>query len=65
MFAKVALKRTKVVKADGGDLAYSYGVATVDYKADLRESFNYAFVYERQPDAMWNLVAVVFAPAER
>ena len=65
MFAKVTLKRTKVVKADGGDLAYSYGVAAIDYKADLRESFNYTFVYERQPDAMWNLVAVVFAPAER
>ena len=65
MFAKVTLKRTKVVKADGGDLAYTYGVAAIDYKADLRESFNYAFVYERQSDAMWNLVAIVFAPAER
>lgn len=65
MFAKVSLKRTKVVKADGGDLAYSYGVATIDYKADLRESFNYVFVYERQADAMWNLVSVVFATAER
>lgn len=65
MFAKVSLKRTKVFKADGGDLAYTYGVATIDYKADLRESFNYVFVYERQPDAMWNLVSVVFAPAER
>ncbi|MHA4893250.1 Cif family virulence factor [Pedobacter sp. PWIIR3] len=65
MFAKVSLKRTKVVKADGGDLAYTYGVAAIDYKADLRESFNYVFVYERQPDAMWNLIAMVFAPAER
>jgi len=65
MFAKVSLKRTKVVKADGGDLSYSYGVATIDYKADLRESFNYVFVYERQADAMWNLVSVVFATAER
>jgi len=65
MFAKVTLKRTKVVKADGGDLAYSYGVTAIDYKADLRESFNYVFVYERQPDAMWNLISVVFSPAER
>ncbi len=65
MFAKVSLKRTKVVKADGGDLAYTYGITAIDYKADLRESFNYVFVYERQPDAMWNLVAMVFSPAER
>ncbi|RZK82120.1 MAG: nuclear transport factor 2 family protein [Pedobacter sp.] len=65
MFGKVTLKRTKVKKADGGDLAYTYGVTAIDYKADLRESFNYVFVYERQPDAMWNLIAMVFAPAER
>lgn len=65
MFAKVSLKKTKVVKADGGDLAYTYGVATIDYKADLRESFHYVFIYERQPDAMWNLISMVFSPAER
>lgn len=65
MFSKVSFRRTKVVKADGGDLAYTYGITAVDYKADLRESFNYVFVYERQPDAMWNLIAMVFAPAER
>ena len=65
MFGKVIIKRTKVNKADGGDLAYTYGVTAIDYKADLRESFNYVFVYERQPDAMWNLIAMVFAPAER
>jgi hypothetical protein len=65
MMSKVSLKTTKVDKADGGDLAYTYGVATVDYKADLRESFNYVFIYERQADFNWNLVAMVFAPAER
>jgi len=65
MMSKVSLKTTKVDKADGGDLAYTYGVATVDYKADLRESFNYVFIYERQVDFNWNLVAMVFAPAER
>ncbi|TDQ07682.1 nuclear transport factor 2 family protein [Pedobacter metabolipauper] len=65
MFAKVALKTTKVDRADGGDLACSYGVATVDYKADLRESFNYVFVYESQADHTWNLIAMVFSPAVR
>ena len=65
MISKVALKTTKVDKADGGDLAYSYGVATVDYKADLRESFNYVFIYERQADHNWNLIATVFTPADR
>ncbi len=65
MISKVVLKTTKVDKADGGDLAYSYGVAAVDYKADLRESFNYVFIYERQADHNWNLIATVFTPAER
>lgn len=65
MMSKVSLKTTKVDKADGGDLAYTYGLATVDYKADLRESFNYVFIYERQADFNWNLIAMAFAPAER
>lgn len=65
MISKVSLKTTKVNKADGGDLAYSYGIATVDYRADLRESFNYVFIYERQPDHNWNIILQVFAPAER
>jgi uncharacterized protein DUF4440 len=65
MMSKVNLKTTRVNKADGGDFAYTYGVAAVDYKADLRESFNYVFVYERQADHNWNLIAMVFAPAER
>nr|WP_068891416.1 DUF4440 domain-containing protein [Pedobacter panaciterrae] len=65
MMSKVSLKTTKVDKADGGDLAYTYGVAAVDYKADLRESFNYVFIYERQADFNWNLIAMVFTPADR
>ncbi len=65
MISKATLKTTKVDKSDGGDLAYTYGVAALDYKADLRESFNYVFVYERQADHNWNLIAMVFAPAER
>ncbi|TKC07360.1 DUF4440 domain-containing protein [Pedobacter frigoris] len=65
MISKVALKTTKIDKADGGDFAYSYGVAAVDYKADLRESFNYVFVYERQADHNWNLISIVFTPADR
>jgi hypothetical protein len=65
MMSKVSLKTTKVDKADGGDLAYTYGIATVDYKTDLRESFNYVFIYERQADFNWNLITMVFTPAER
>jgi len=65
MVKNINLKTTKAVKALGGDLAYTYGVATIDYKAELRESFNYVFIYERQPDHNWNLIAQVFAPAER
>lgn len=65
MISKVNLKTTKVNKADGGDFAYTYGLATIDYKADLRESFNYVFVYERQADHNWNLIAMVFTAAER
>jgi ketosteroid isomerase-like protein len=65
MVSKVNLKTTKVGKADGGDLAYTYGVATIDYKADLRESFNYVFIYERQADHNWNIIVQAFTPAER
>lgn len=65
MVSKMALKTTKADRALGGDLAYTYGIATIDYKADLRESFNYVFIYERQADHNWNLIAQVFTPAER
>lgn len=65
MLSKATLRTTKVDKSDGGDLAATYGIAALDYKADLRESFNYVFVYERQADHNWNLIAMVFAPAER
>ncbi|KQR69879.1 nuclear transport factor 2 family protein [Pedobacter sp. Leaf176] len=65
MFSKINLKTTGVDKALGSDLAYTYGVATVDYKADLRESFNYVFVYEKAADASWNLIIQAFVPADR
>ncbi len=65
MVKNMILKTTKVDKALGGDMAYTYGVATIDYKADLRESFNYVFIYERQADHNWNLIMQVFTPAER
>ncbi|WP_316823574.1 DUF4440 domain-containing protein [Pedobacter gandavensis] len=65
MIKNMILKTTKVDKALGGDMAYTYGVATIDYKADLRESFNYVFIYERQADHNWNLIMQVFTPAER
>ncbi|RZM27678.1 MAG: nuclear transport factor 2 family protein [Pedobacter sp.] len=65
MVSKITLKTTKAEKAAGGDLAYTYGVATIDYKADLRESFNYVNVYERQVDHTWNLILQMYSPAER
>lgn len=65
LMSKVTLKTTAADRAAGGDLAYTYGVATVDYKTDLRESFNYVFIYERQPDFSWNLIQQIYTPAER
>ena len=65
MVSKMNLKTSKVEKALGGDLAYTSGLATIDYKADLRESFNYVFIYERQADHNWNLILQVYTPAER
>jgi ketosteroid isomerase-like protein len=65
MVSKIALKTTKAEKALGGDLAYTYGIATIDYKADLRESFNYVYIYERQADHNWNIILQIYTPAER
>lgn len=62
---KINLKTTQADKALGGDFAYTYGVATIDYKADLRESFHYVFIWERQADANWNIIAQIFTLAER
>jgi ketosteroid isomerase-like protein len=62
---KISFKTTVADKANGGDLAYTYGVATIDYRTDLRESFNYVFIYERQPDHNWNLIEQIYTPAER
>jgi ketosteroid isomerase-like protein len=65
MVSKMNIRTIDADKALGGDLAYTYGVATIDYKTDLRESFNYVFIYERQPDFNWNLIQQVYTPAER
>ena len=65
MIDKMSLKTVGADKAAGGDLAYTYGVATIDYRTDLRESFNYVFIYERQPDFNWNLIQQIYVPAER
>lgn len=62
---KINLKTTQADKALGGDFAYTYGLATIDYKADLRESFNYVFIWERQADATWNIITQIFTVAER
>lgn len=65
VISKISLKTTAADKAAGGDLAYTYGLATIDYRTDLRESFNYIFIYERQADHNWNLVQQIYTPAER
>jgi len=65
MVSKINLKTNGVDKSLGGDFAYTYGVATIDYKTDLRESFNYVFIYEKAADHSWNLIVQAFVPAER
>lgn len=65
MIDKISLKTTAADKALGGDLAYSYGLATIDYKNDLRESFNYLYIWELQPDFSWNLLVQLYTLAER
>ncbi|MET4082531.1 ketosteroid isomerase-like protein [Pedobacter sp. UYP30] len=62
---KITFKNAGVDKALGSDLAYTYGIATIDYKADLRESFNYVFVWQRSADFSWNLLVQAYVPAER
>lgn len=62
---KINLKTTIAEKALGGDFAYTHGLATIDYKADLRESFHYIFIWERQADANWNIIAQIFTLADR
>lgn len=65
MIDKISLKTTSADKALGGDLAYTYGLATIDYKADLRESFHYVFIWERQPDFSWNIINQIYTLADR
>ena len=65
MIDKINLKTTSADKALGGDLAYTYGLATIDYKADLRETFHYIFIWERQADFSWNIINQIYTLAER
>ncbi|RZK41451.1 MAG: nuclear transport factor 2 family protein [Pedobacter sp.] len=65
MIDKINLKTTAADKALGGDLAYSYGIATIDYKTDLRESFNYLYIWERQADFSWNILVQIYTLADR
>ncbi len=65
MISKINLKTTSADKALGGDLAYTYGVATIDYTTDLRESFHYVFIWERQADFSWNIINQIYTLAER
>ncbi len=65
MIDKINLKTASADKALGGDLAYTYGLATIDYKTDLRESFNYLFIWERQADSNWNILVQIYTLSER
>lgn len=65
MIDKINLKTAGYDKALGADYAYTFGLATIDYKADLRESFNYIFIWERQSDGNWNIMNQIFTLAER
>ena len=65
MIDKISLKTTSFDKTLGADFGYTYGVATIDYKADLRESFHYVFIWERQKDGNWNIMTQIFTLAER
>jgi ketosteroid isomerase-like protein len=65
MIDKINLKTTSFDKSLGADLAYTYGVATIDYKTDLRETFHYLFLWERQTDGNWNIMSQIFTLAER
>ncbi|WP_113654307.1 nuclear transport factor 2 family protein [Pedobacter namyangjuensis] len=65
MIDKINLKTTAFDKALGADFAYTYGLATIDYKTDLRETFHYIFVWERQADGNWNIMSQIFTLAER
>lgn len=65
MIDKISLRTVSYDKALGGDLAYSFGLATIDYTTDLRESFNYIFIWERQTDGNWNIMSQIFTLAER
>ncbi|MBY0244076.1 MAG: nuclear transport factor 2 family protein [Sphingobacteriaceae bacterium] len=66
MIEKMTLKTSSIDRANGGDLAYSYGIATIDYKKmDLKENFYYVFIWEAQANHRWDIIAQIFVPAER
>jgi len=65
MIEKINLKTTSFDKALGADIGYTYGVATIDYKTDLRETFHYIYIWERQTDGNWNIMSQIYTLAER
>ena len=65
MIDKINLKTIGYDKALGADYAYTYGLATIDYKADLRESFHYVFIWELQPDFSWNIINQIYTLSDR
>jgi ketosteroid isomerase-like protein len=65
MIDKINLKTTSFDKAMGSDIAYTYGVATIDYKTDLRETFHCLFFWEKQSDGNWNIMSQIYTLAVR
>ncbi len=65
MIDKINLKTTSFDKALGADIGYTYGLATIDYKTDLRETFHYIYIWERQSDGNWNIMTQIYTLAER
>ena len=58
---------TEFVEADralGGDLAYSYGKATVT-KNKVVKMYNYVRIWEVQEGFKWNVILEVFTPSEK
>jgi ketosteroid isomerase-like protein len=66
MIDKINLKTTSADRALGEDFAYTYGLATIDYKGmELRESFNYIYIWERNTKGEWNIITQIYNEAVR
>ncbi len=58
---------TEFIDADralGGDLAYSYGTATIT-KKKVAKTYNYVRIWEVQEGFKWNVILEIFTPSEK